>query len=143
MGKRGQITAEARLKGARAKRQRGIFNRYVRAIEGKPSMRVRARLVEIDEALAKGTRRKKAPLFENGVRVGTIEKELPLLPSERAHLLVERGRLQARLRARVPEGLREAFLEMLPEYADRNGFTHAILLASGVPGEDLEVAQIE
>ena len=142
VGERGQITEAARAKGAAAKRQRGVFNRYVRALEGKPSMRVRARLREIEEALAKGTRVKKAPVFENGSRVGTVDKELPLLPSERAHLLVERRALYTRLRARVPEGLRDAFIAMMPDYAERNGFTRDILLASGVPAEDLDLCGI-
>ncbi len=138
--RRGNITAEAREKGAQSKIQRGIFNKYIRALSGSAVERNRARIAEIDEVLERGTREKKAPVFEDGKRVGTTTKQLPLLPSERATLLVRRKKLEEQLAQKAPDDLRQQFIEMLPEYAERNEFTREILLAAGVPEEDLNEA---
>ncbi len=141
-GGRGNITAEARQKGALSKTQRGIFNRYIRSLSGRAVERNREKIREIDEMLERGTRLKKAPVFEDGKRVGTTSKELPLLPSERATLMVTRRKLCEALANRAPSGLRTEFIEMLPGYAARNEFTREILLAAGVPEADLEEAGI-
>lgn len=139
---RGNITVEAREKGALSKTQRGIFNRYVRSLTARAMERTREKIREIDETLERGTRLKKAPVFEDGKRVGTTTKALPLLPSERAMLMVKRRKLEESLTARAPDGLRAQFIEMLPGYAARNEFTRDILLAAGVPEEDLDEAGI-
>ena len=83
-GRRGNITAEAREKGAISKSQRGIFNKYMKALQGRSIDKNRQKIAEIGEMLARGTRFKKAPIFKNGRRIGTRDKELPLLPSEQA-----------------------------------------------------------
>lgn len=138
MAGRGRITAAARKEGARVKAQRGLFNRYVRAVKSDGRARLLAELAEVEATLARGERLKKAAVFEGGRRVGTADKMLPLLPSEHAKLLVRRNTLQAEVAHVVSADLRAAFLEILPEYAARNGFTRAILLEVGVPGDDLD-----
>ncbi len=137
-GRRGNITAEAREKGALAKIRRGVFNRYIRSLSGRAVERNQEKIREIDETLESGVRRKKAPVFEGGKRVGTTTKDLPLLPSERATLMVRRKKLVESLGRRSDVGLRVEFLAMLPEYASDNEFTREILLASGVPEADLD-----
>lgn len=139
---RGNITAEAREKGALAKIQRGVFNRYIRSLSGRAVERNREKIREIDDTLERGTRLKKAPVFEDGVRVGTTTKELPLLPSERATLMVKKRKLQEVLTNRAPTELRTEFLAMLPGYAERNEFTRDILVAAGVPEADLDEAGV-
>lgn len=141
--KRSRISAEARQKGAVSKVQHGIFNRYIRAIRGASAEKNRRKIAEIDEMLTRGTRTKKAPLFEDGKRIGTVEKELPLLPSERAIWLARRARLEESLVRSAPEDLRRQFLEMLPEYAARHELSRAILLEVGVPASDLDAAGIQ
>ena len=139
---RGNITAEAREKGALSKTQRGVFNRYIRSLTGRAMERTREKIREIEGTLERGTRLKKAPVFEDGKRVGTTTKELPLLPSERATLMVKKRKLEESLTSKAPDGLRAQFIEMLPGYAQRNEFTRDILLAAGVPEEDLDEAGI-
>ena len=139
---RPRISSAARARGAEAKSHRGVFNRYLRALQGPAVERIRQRLEEIEATIARGTRLKRAPVFEEGKRTGTTERVLALLPSERAQLLVRRAQLTASLAEVAPPALREAFLAMLPEYAARNGFTRAILLEVGVPPADLEAAGI-
>jgi hypothetical protein len=136
-GRRGNITAEAREKGAISKSQRGIFNRYLRALQGRALERNREKIAEIDETLARGRQVRKAPVFKNGKRIGTREKELPLLPSERAKLMASRIQLEANLTRKAPDELRGEFLAILPDYAAKNGLTRDILLSVGVPAEDL------
>lgn len=139
----GHISRAARRRGAQVRSQRGIFNRYIRALEGPRAARIRERIVEIDETLARGTRLKKAPVFEDGQRVGTEERLLALLPSEKALMMAERARLVRNLAGHAPpDELRQAFLEMLPSFASRNELTREILLAVGVPSEDLDAAGI-
>ncbi len=137
-GGKGHITADARRRGSEAKAQRGLFNRYIRALQGPAVERSQQRIREIDETLACGTRLKKAPVFEGGKRVGTTARPLPLLPSEQALLMVERRKLEAGLARRAPEDLRAAFLAMLPDYAARHELTRDILEAVGVPAADLD-----
>ncbi len=141
-GGRGNITAEAREKGALAKTQRGIFNRYIRSLSGRAVERTREKIRDIEQTLERGTRQKKAPVFEGGKRVGTTTKELPLLPSERATLMVKKRKLEQALTHKAPTELRAEFLAMLPGYAERNEFTRDILVAAGVPDADLEEAGI-
>lgn len=141
--RRGRLTDAARRKGAKSKIQRGIFNRYVRAIQGPAVERDKQKIAEIEEMLERGTRLKKAPVFEDGKRVGTTEKQLPLLPSERAIWLARKAKLEESLHRRAPEELRQQFIEMLPEYAARYDLTRDILLEVGVPEEDLDEAGIE
>lgn len=141
-GRRGNITAEAREKGAISKSQRGIFNKYLKALQGRAVERTRAKITEIEETLARGTRLKQAPVFRNGKRVGTREKELPLLPSERANLMARKMKLEASLTRKAPDELRQQFLAILPEYVERNELTREILLEVGVPREDLDEAGI-
>lgn len=137
-----RISADARARGAQAKSHRGVFNRYLRALQGAAVERLRQRLDEVEQALTRGTRLKRAPVFEEGRRVGTTERELALLPSERAQLLVRRAQIEASLAGAAPPDLRAAFLEMLPDYATRNGFTRDILLEVGVPPADLDACDI-
>lgn len=135
----GHISRAARKRGAQVRAQRGIFNRYIRALEGPRAVRIRDRITEIDATLERGTRRKKAPVFEAGQRVGSTERWLPLLPSEKALLMAERARLVRSLAGHAPPAeLRAAFLEILPQFADRNELTREILLAVGVPATDLD-----
>lgn len=141
-GRRGNITPEAREKGAVSKSQRGIFNKYLKSLQGRAVEKTRTKIDEIDEMLERGTRFKQAPVFRNGKRVGTREKELPLLPSERANLMAKRGKLEAGLTRKAPDDLRAQFLEILPEYAERNGLSREILLEVGVPTEDLDASGI-
>ena len=141
-GGRGNITDAARRKGAESKIHRGIFNRYIKALQGPQVDRVRAQIAEIDAMLARGTRLKKAPVFENGTRVGTTERELPLLPSEMAIWMAKRSKLEAGLKRRAPDDLRQEFLRILPQYAVRHDLTRDILLAVGVPEDDLDEAGI-
>ncbi|MCB9537929.1 MAG: hypothetical protein H6704_16875 [Myxococcales bacterium] len=141
-GGKGRITAEARRRGAAAKAARGVFNRYIKALQGKAVTRTQARIDEIDATLARGTRLKKSPVFEDGKRVGTTERQLPLLPSERAILMAQRRRLEESLTQRAPDELRAQFLAMLPEYAERHELTRDILLEVGVPAEDLDAVGI-
>jgi hypothetical protein len=137
-----QITQRARAQGATVKSQRGVFNRYLRALQGPQAGRLQDRLLEVERTLSEGTRLKRAPTFEGGVRTGTVERPLPLLPSERAQLLVRRAQLRAALDQVVSPQLRAAFLEILSDYASRNGFTRPILLEVGVPSQDLDEAGI-
>lgn len=139
---RPRISSAARERGAEAKSHRGVFNRYLRALQGPAVERIRQRLLEVETTLARGTRLKRAPVFEEGRRIGTTERALALLPSERAQLLVRRAQLTASLAEAAPPALRDAFLAMLPDYAARNGFTRAILLEVGVPPADLDAAGI-
>jgi hypothetical protein len=137
-GGRGRITSAARLRGAKAKAERGLFNRYIRALNGRQAQRTRDKLTDVEATLARGTRTKRAPVFENGKRIATVDKLLPLLPSEHAELLVKRDRLRCAVQAVVPPALRAEFLAMLPDYAARHGFTREILLEVGVPALDLD-----
>lgn len=139
-GRRGNITAEAREKGAISKSQRGIFNKYIRALQGRAAEKNREKIAEIDAILSRGRHVRKAPVFKNGKRIGTKEKELALLPSERAKLMAQRARLEAALTRKAPDDLRDEFLAILPEYAAKNGLTREILLSVGVPAEDLAAA---
>jgi hypothetical protein len=120
-----------------------VFNRYLRTLQGAAVERLRQRLEEVAQALERGTRLKRAPVFDDGRRVGTTERELALLPSERAQLLVRRAQIEASLAGIAPADLRTAFLEMLPEYAARNGFTREILMEVGVPQADLDACGID
>ncbi|MBU0549977.1 hypothetical protein KKF91_03075 [Myxococcota bacterium] len=138
--RRGNITAEARKKGAVSKTQRGTFNRYLKALQGRAVERNRQKIEEIARMLESGTRIKKAPIFRDGRRVGTVEKELPLLPSERALWMARKQQLEANLTRRAPDELHKQFLEMLPDYAERNGLTREILITVGVPEADLDAA---
>ena len=45
-GRRGNITAEAREKGAISKSQRGIFNKYIRALQGRAAEKNRENRTE-------------------------------------------------------------------------------------------------
>ncbi len=139
-GRRGNITAEAREKGAISKSQRGIFNKYIRALQGRAAEKNREKIAEIDAILTRGRHVRKAPVFKNGKRIGTKEKELALLPSERAKLMAQRQRLEAGLTRKAPDELRNEFLAVLPEYAEKNGLTREILVSVGVPEEDLAAA---
>lgn len=139
-GRRGNITAEAREKGAISKSQRGIFNKYIRALKGRAAEKNREKIVEIDAILLRGRHVRKAPVFKNGKRIGTKEKELDLLPSERAKLMAQRSHLEASLTRKAPDELRSEFLAILPEYAAKNDLTREILLTVGVPPEDLAAA---
>ncbi len=141
-GRRGNITPEAREKGAVSKSQRGIFNKYLKALQGRAADKTRTKIDEIDEMLQRGTRFKQAPVFKAGKRVGTKEKELPLLPSERANLLAKRRKLEAGLTRKAPDDLRAQFLAVLPEYAERNGLSRDILIGVGVPADDLDEAGV-
>ena len=136
-GRRGNITAEAREKGAISKSQRGIFNKYLRSLQGRAAERNREKIAELEETLSRGRQIRKAPVFKNGKRIGTREKELPLLPSERAKLMAQKGQLEANLTRKAPDELRRDFLAILPEYAAKNGLTREILVSVGVPLEDL------
>ncbi|MFN3198064.1 MAG: hypothetical protein ACE366_06570 [Bradymonadia bacterium] len=141
-GRRGNITAEAREKGAISKSQRGIFNKYLKALQGRAVEKNRAKIDEIEEMLERGTRIKKAPVFKNGKRIGTIEKQLPLLPSERAIWMARKQKLEASLTRKAPDELRQEFLVILPDYAAKNDLTREILLEVGVPETDLDEAGI-
>lgn len=139
-GRRGNITAEAREKGAISKSQRGIFNKYIRALKGRAAEKNREKIAEIDAILTRGRHVRKAPVFKNGKRIGTKEKELELLPSERAKLMAQRSHLEASLTRKAPDELRSEFLAILPEYAAKNDLTREILITVGVPVEDLAAA---
>lgn len=141
-GRRGNITAEAREKGAISKSQRGIFNKYLKALQGRSAEKTRLKVEEIEETLERGTRFKKAPVFKNGKRIGTREKELPLLPSERAILMAKKIKLEASLTRKAPDELRREFLAVLPDYAEKNELTREILIEVGVPETDLDEAGI-
>ena len=141
-GRRGNITAEAREKGAISKSQRGIFNKYMKALQGRAVEKNRHKIAEIEEMLVRGTRFKKAPVFKNGKRIGTREKELPLLPSERAIWMARKQKLEQSLTRKAPDDLRREFLAILPDYATKNGLTHAILIEVGVPEADLDEAGV-
>lgn len=136
-GRRGNITAEAREKGAISKSQRGIFNKYIKALQGRAVDKNREKIAEIEDVLTKGRHVRKAPVFKNGKRIGTKEKELGLLPSERAKLMALKIKLEANLTRKAPDDLHKDFLAILPEYAEKNGLTRDILLSVGVPAEDL------
>ena len=142
-GRRGNITAEAREKGAVSKSQRGIFNKYLKALQGRAVEKTRTKITDIEEMLARGTRFKKAPVFKNGKRIGTREKALPLLPSERAIWMAKLEQLKAGLTRKAPDDLRREFLAVLPDYTEKNGLTREILLSVGVPEEDLVEAGVE
>ena len=141
-GRRGNITAEAREKGAISKSQRGIFNKYMKALQGRSIDKNRQKITEIEEMLARGTRFKKAPVFKNGKRIGTREKALPLLPSERAIWMARKQKLEAGLTRTAPDELRRDFLVVLPDYAEKNSLTREILVEVGVPEADLDEAGI-
>lgn len=100
----------------------------------------REKIAEIDAILSRGRHVRKAPVFKNGKRIGTKEKELALLPSERAKLMAQRARLESTLTRKAPDELRRDFLAILPEYAAKNGLTREILVTVGVPTEDLHAA---
>ena len=140
--RRGNITPEAREKGAISKSQRGIFNKYMKALQGRSIDKNRQKIAEIDEMLTRGTRFKKAPVFKNGKRIGTREKALPLLPSERAIWMARKQRLETSLTRKAPDELRRDFLVVLPDYAEKNGLTREILIEVGVPEVDLDEAGI-
>lgn len=142
-GRRGNITAEAREKGAISKSQRGIFNKYLKSLQGRAVEKSRAKIDEIEEMLERGTRIKKAPVFKNGKRIGTVEKQLPLLPSERAIWMARKQKLEEGLTRKAPDELRQEFLAILPEYAEKNDLTREILVTVGVPEEDLDEVGIE
>ncbi|MCA9544726.1 MAG: hypothetical protein KC613_10065 [Myxococcales bacterium] len=110
----------------------------MRAVQSDARGKALAELAELEVTLARGARLKRAAVFEDGRRVGTTDKLLPLLPAEHAQLLVRRNTLRAEVEHAVPSELHAAFLEMLPEYAARNGFTRSILLEVGVPAADLD-----
>ncbi len=139
-GRRGNITAEAREKGAISKSQRGIFNKYMKALQGRSIDKNRQKIAEIEEMLARGTRFKKAPIFKNGRRIGTRDKELPLLPSEQAIWMARKQKLEASLTRKAPDELRRDFLVILTDYAEKNGLTRKILIDVGVPEADLDEA---
>ncbi|MBU0553287.1 hypothetical protein KKF91_20445 [Myxococcota bacterium] len=136
--RRGNITAAAREKGAVSKSQRGVFNRYIKSLQGRAVERNRLKIEEIARMLESGTRIKKAPVFRDGHRVGTIEKALPLLPSERAMWMARKQKLEANLTRSAPDELHKEFLAMLPDYAARNNLTREILISVGVPESDLD-----
>ncbi len=141
-GRRGNITTEARELGAVSKSQRGLFNRYIKSLQGRAIERKRKKISDISAMLERGSRIKKAPVFKDGKRVGTVEKELPLLPSERAIWMARKASLEAALTRSAPAELHRRFLEMLPNYAKRNGLTREILLTVGVPEADLDAVDI-
>jgi hypothetical protein len=140
-GRRGNnITAEAREKSAISKSQRGIFNKYMKSLQSRAVGKSRLKIEEVEEMLARGTRFKKAPLFKNGTRIGTREKEMPLLPAERAIWMARKNTMEAKLTRKAPEELRREFLTILPDYAAKNGLTREILLSVGVPEADINEA---
>jgi DNA-binding transcriptional regulator YdaS (Cro superfamily) len=139
-GRRGNITPEAREKGAISKSQRGIFNKYIRALQGRAAEKNRDKIAEIDTILSRGSHVRKTPVFKGARRIGTQESEVALLPSDRAKLMAQRARLVASLTRKAPDELRKQFLAILPEYAARNELTREILLSVGVPPEDLAAA---
>jgi len=141
-GRRGNITSEARELGAVSKSQRGLFNRYIKSLRGRAIEKKRAKIEGIAMMLERGVRIKKAPVFKDGKRIGTIEKELPLLPSERAIWMARKASLEAALTRSAPAELHKQFLAMLPAYAERNNLTREILLTVGVPEADLDAAGI-
>ncbi len=114
----------------------------MRALQGPRADRIRSRIDEIDALLARDTRVEKAPVWRGGERVGTTERALPLLPSERALHMARRRRLRESLDALAPPELRRDFLAMLPGYAEQHGFDREIMLAVGVPARDLDEAGI-
>lgn len=137
-----RLSASARAKGTRTRKAHGLFNRYVRALKGPKADRIRERIAEIDGILARGTRLKSSPIWAGGERVGTAERELPLLPSETALWMARRKRLRASLDDLAPRELREQFLRLLPDYARQHDLDREILLAVGVPARDLDAAGI-
>ena len=137
-----RLSAAARAKGTRTRKAHGLFNRYVRALQGVKAERIRGQIADIDAMLARGTRLKSAPVWLDGERSGTTERELPLLPSEVALCMARRKRLRASLDELAPPELRQAFLQMLPDYAQQHDLDRAILLAVGVPARDLDAAGI-
>ncbi len=136
------LSASARAKGTRTRKAHGLFNRYIRALKGPKAERVRARIAGIDAMLTRGTRLKASPVWADGERVGTVERELPLLPSETALWMARRKRLRASLDELAPADLRADFLQMLPEYARQHELDRQILLAVGAPARDLDAAGI-
>ena len=74
-GRRGNITAEAREKGAISKSQRGIFNKYIKALQGRAVDKNREKIAEIEDVLTKGRHVRKAPVFKNGKRIGTYRTQ--------------------------------------------------------------------
>jgi hypothetical protein len=130
----------ARETARQIRAQRGIFNRYVRALNQKSTT---AKLDELQAQLAKGVVIKKVPVFQDGQRVGSVEKEVPMLPSDRARLMARIEALKAKKGKGVNDDLRQKFLDILPSYAARYNLTRDILLNVGVPEEDLDAANIQ
>ena len=136
------VSDAVRQKGITARTQRGIFNQYIRSLNGRTAQKNRQKMLDIEEALARGTRIKVVAKFAEGKRVGSEEKELPLLPSEMATLLAQKARLEKSFETSVSREQREQFLSILPDFATRNDFTYEILIAVGVPKHDLVEAGI-
>ena len=115
---------DVRTKGSQIKAMTGLFNDYIRAIEGGRTWRSRkrrARMLEIDEWL-------QAPDIE---------------PTERARLLARRNEIAKLLQRDLPSAeMRSRFIEALPEFAAEKGYNREVLLCAGVPPLDLADAGI-
>jgi len=126
-----------REQGRRVRVWKRVFNEYLKLLRG--TSRQQAKLVSIRRQLRSGTKRKKVPFFVNGERDGFEIREVALLPSEEAGLLLQRQQVQEQMlmRGRI---LRSSFLEILPLYARTRGLTREVLLGVGVPQADLDEA---
>ncbi len=133
-----ELPPGARELATETRRQRGIFNKYLKSLQGS----VRRKLNDVEQELERGTRVKKVPLFKDKKRVGSVSKEVTLLPSDRAQLLARKRQLEEALKSAAPAELRKDFLAILPEYAQKSGFDRNVLIQVGVPEEDLDTAGI-
>ena len=57
--------------------------------------------------------------------------------------MVRKQKLEEGLTRKAPDELRQEFLAILPEYAEKNDLTREILVTVGVPEEDLDEVGIE
>lgn len=136
------------------------INRYLLKVTGKARTSARAkkprdvsslqeRLNTIDAILAKGTKTWSVPAgrVAKGEKRQSVEKEIPLRPTEIAKLLAKKmnlstriasgGRNAGRKSTQTFEALREAFLSVLPGWAKRHGHSVELLRVLHIPEEDL------
>ena len=141
MAERKPLSSQSRKLAGETAMMRGVFNKYLKPSAG--ALKAQARISEIAALLATGTTQRIVPKFGKvpdgaKVREGSVPKERPLLPSQRAKLVTERLELQNG-KAAKPE-LRAEFLAILPQFAARMGFTAEALQESGVSAADLKAA---
>jgi len=122
-------------------KQQELFNKYM-GRKQEPNKAKAEALAKVELQLKDGEKERVVPKFENGARVGTEKKMIPLSPFDRAKLLMQREELlkSQGMTSAKREAMRGEFLAMLPEFAAKAGFSAEVLRKIGVEDDDLEQA---